>query len=46
MKKKVTKKSEKKGTTSPWIDHVKKVQAQKSISYKEALTEAAKTYKK
>ncbi len=46
MANKATKKSTKKGTTSPWIDHVKKVQAQKGISYKEALTEAAKTYKK
>jgi hypothetical protein len=31
---------------SVWIDHVKKVQKEKGITYKEAMVEAKKTYKK
>lgn len=31
---------------SPWIEHIKKVAAQKGISYKEAMKIASKTYKK
>ena len=36
----------KKGGESDWIRHVKKVQAQKGCSYKDAMTMAKKTYKK
>ena len=32
--------------TSAWISHVKKVMADKGISYKEALSVASQTYKK
>lgn len=34
------------GKTNPWIVHVKKVQKEKGLSYKDAITEAKKTYKK
>ena len=32
--------------SSPWITHVKAVQKEKGISYKEALKVAAQSYKK
>jgi len=34
------------GSGNPWIQHVKKVQKEKGISYKEALNAAKLTYKK
>ena len=34
------------GTGNPWIQHVKQVQKEKGISYKEALKLAKLTYKK
>jgi hypothetical protein len=34
------------GTGNPWIKHVKQVQKEKGISYKEALKLAKLTYKK
>jgi hypothetical protein len=34
------------GKTSPWIDHVKSYQSQHGCSYKEALSNASKTYRK
>lgn len=34
------------GTCTPWITHVKKYQSKHGCSYKEALKEASKTYKK
>lgn len=45
-KKGVKGKKAKKGVESAWIKHVKKVQAQKGCSYKDAMTMAKKTYKK
>jgi hypothetical protein len=34
------------GSANPWIQHVKQVQKEKGLSYKEALKQAKLTYKK
>lgn len=45
MPKNIPKKTEK-TSTSPWIAHIKKTQDKLGCTYKEAMVEAKKTYKK